>query len=407
MSDGSDDDFAVLLGCSVVGSRPPTKPGEPGICICGSSAKRSKLEHGNVRSKMREAKAKLRNAASSQALIGECSALVAVATRNRRVVVSPKHGVRRTLGKLAKAVALKLQGRFMGKADELEIAFHTGTKVANVAKATGVSADTLVSTRKLVSLNCMRMTLAYLKRYRQLCPENKPRAVLHLRKYDSCSFYLNNPVQLPMLGVIKGSQSARPIHTLVQRRLLIMIWDDKAIELSYPVPTLATVSADCNCLQQALDAVPQVRDVQDAVIDILTEAEDVSCEFDGSDGAYSNIKYQAWQELTESRFARESESRGNHDTHVTTTSLEKFLGVDMVSLLTALIVLLRTGGFFLRLISSLVPAILHGIFLDKCSLPGCADRSLLKLLRSHSLYHHKRMQQILGPRWCLFRESAL
>ena len=178
-------------------------------------------------------------------------------------------------------------------------------------------------------------------------------------------------MELPGIGTIAGAVSARPIHCIVQRRILIIAFTDRVVELVYPCPTVPAASTSASCMRECLDLCPQVKQLQTAAKQLMASAY-LGLEGDGSDGAFSNLKYEGWREtaplpddLDEQRLLQLC---GNHQVHITEVLVEKLLGQDKqhVSKATSFIVLMRSGGFFLRCLTTLFPEISANLHMVTC-----------------------------------------
>ena len=112
---------------------------------------------------------------------------------------------------------------------ELETGFHEAKLVRHIAKSTGVSTGGVVASRVRVAKVATDIVIKHLTDWRDYCKKDKPLSALSGRKYDSASFPLRNPVELPGLGKLAANQTSRPIHVFVQRRVIILAWEDKTV----------------------------------------------------------------------------------------------------------------------------------------------------------------------------------
>ena len=207
-----------------------------------------------------------------------------------------------------------------------------------------------------------------------------------MRKYDSATFRLRSALDLPGLGKVSGPQSSRPIHVLVQRRVLVMCWPEQTVECIYPCPPVPISDTGVSCCHESLDVVPSVAPFQNVADDILATA-DLSMDADGSDGAFGNLKYQAWRDVSW------RQSCGNHDINLSDGLVENLMDKEVIQQLTSFITMLRTGGFFVRLISILYPVILQLLKLILDDLPHPDVHISLLILRRHltrNFHRYKR-----------------
>ena len=141
---------------------------------------------------------------------------------------------------------------------------------------------------------------------------------------------------------------------------------------------------------------PQIKDIQDICADIVRTPEKVGIEADGADGAFSNLKYHAWREnhslISDPAIDFHAEVCGNHTVKVTETLVETLLGKEHIQHLACFVTLLRSGGFFIRLLACIYPAITLKLWLVDDRLPLPEWKDLLDQMEQHCLYHFHRYQ---------------
>ena len=236
--------------------------------IPGNPRLRSALEHEFCTGRMRAALAKIRANKKEAAAVQECAQIIAAtkpgsARSVERVLRKkiprrgPNRGSRFILGKFAKIV----KSRFVRLTfdDELDCTFHRSLRDSDVARALHTSTTTVARTRMKVSFAWHELLKYHLRTWRRHCKRCPPSTALHARKYDSASFWLRSPVELPGIGELKPSQTGRPIHCMVQRRILVLSWPTRTVEMAIPIPTVPIASTSATCTHQSLSVVPQVQ----------------------------------------------------------------------------------------------------------------------------------------------------
>jgi hypothetical protein len=248
----SDDDFASLAIVPILalevaqsecgGSRP---------AINGTSSARSSLEHHYVCERARAARAKKRNADQVAGIVSDCAGVVSAVTcgrvkahvlKKQRVLCSVKRG------KFLRTAFVD-KSKIQTHSEELQVAFHRSIRTRDVARSVGLCKSSVGPTRIKVAYCVHEMVLAKLRSWQEYCSVNPPLLAFHGRKYDSATFWLQNPVELPGLGVLSANKTARPIHCYVQRRFVILVWDSLIVDLYFPVPTLPASTTNAECVQ--------------------------------------------------------------------------------------------------------------------------------------------------------------
>ena len=141
-------------------------------------------------------------------------------------------------GKCACLVRSTDRARHLNDHHELVCGFHKSIRIRDTARAIGYSHTVVVPTRMKVAWRCWKLVQMYLHSWRDYCLASPPYACFHLRKYDSATFTLRNRVDLPVLGALEQNQTTRPIHVMVQKRVLLLAWPSRMVELVYPCPSL-------------------------------------------------------------------------------------------------------------------------------------------------------------------------
>ncbi len=78
-----------------------------------------------------------------------------------------------------------------------------------------------------------------------------------------------------------------------------MVWPaDRTVELQMECPTVPMHSTNSSCLAVALDRAPQIQELQAEADEILQTAP-IALECDGSDNAYSNLRYEAGEKTSQ------------------------------------------------------------------------------------------------------------
>lgn len=397
MSDPDDDPF-VNLGAeaAVCEDIAVEEPGDARLTIPGDSRQRSKLEHHYVCALARLGKAKKRKVADKEAEYGRYCSIVSVANRGNVNTKALKKAMHVRKGnRFLKSFMLERRGKALPLAEELEVAFHRSIRADDVARAMGLHKSTIAPTRLKVAHCAHRMVVEKLQRWESFCRAKPPLLAFHGRKYDSATFSLRNPIELPGLGKLASNKTLRPIHCYVQRRFLMLCWQDCLVDLSYPVPTLPAASTNAECVRVSMHDAPQVSEMQTIATNIVRTAKTVGIEGNGSDGAFGNLKYHAFREHHDGLgddVQTLEQLCGNHSTKITEDALETLLGKDHITKLAAFTTLLRSGGFFVRMLSALFPAILERLWLvdNRPPLPGSDD--LLLQLESHSVYYFRKYE---------------
>ena len=362
---------------------------------------RSELEHAYVMARAREGKLQTTLKVAEEEDLGERLQLhndkerhiVKLSTIDLKARLWGSGKRRRFIRKLRtslhNAARRSLKSARLSHRQYLKVALHKTIRVDDVARATGYSKKTVLRAPHAVAHNLAGMLMRWLKYWKRLAQKDAPLAVFHLRKYDSATLRLNNPVRLPYIGDLRSNQTTRPIHVQIQRRIIMIVWRLRVVELRFPVPPVPMASVDYTCNHTSLDTNPQVEPLQNEAEEIMQTASVAAMECDGSDGAFSNLKYQAWRESSFD-MARHVEMCGNHTTALTDGNVEEHLGRSYVSKLRSFLTLLRAGGFFVRLIAALVPAIMGMSDLITDRLPEEGVHDYAKQLMEHSLYHFGR-----------------
>ena len=223
-SDADSDDFALLpekLEKCENASAPaqaaaPANTKKVKLGISGVSVNRSKVEHAYIMGNARSSKAKKREREMFEKAVEPLVAAVSSCMRRKN---SSKH--RAPMCELRKArtfrgFAIQLQKMMMRKRrgnttadDELAVAFSKCIRVRDVAAACGVDKAAVVPMRKKVGTSTHAMVVDYLGQWRDYCKKEPPMAAFNIRGYDSASFQLSNPVELPGIGLVKGGQARR------------------------------------------------------------------------------------------------------------------------------------------------------------------------------------------------------
>ena len=165
-----------------------------------------------------------------------------------------------------------------------------------------------------------------------------------------------------------------------------MCWPDKTVECIYPCSPVPISDTGASCCHEALDVVPSVAPFQKVADDILATAH-LSMDADGSDGAFGNLKYQAWRDIDW------RQPCGNHDVNLSDGLVEALMDKEVIQQLTSFINMLRAGGFFVRLISIIYPVILHLLKLIPDGLPHPDVHASFLILRQHLARHFHRYKR--------------
>ena len=373
--------------------------------ISGISSQRTTLEHHYVCGKARAEHSKkaaerrelrLTNLGMSIAQSsGRRGSRIVTDVRSQEESVGRKHSPSYILGKVACALEQRKNARpKLMPSEDLSCAFHPSIRIRDISRDLGISLSTVVEKKLAVAGVLSGMLIEYLWAWQKVHKEAQPLAVLHGHKYDSATFFIRNEVVLPGLGKLKSEQSARPVHSLVCKRFLIAVYETEIIEMHYPSTSVDITDTGCGALKTALEDAPSSKPQQDVAEAWMRTAEILALEADCFDGAYPNLKYQAHSELNPGpdNFQRDSTWCGNHSTKISETVLDT-IGDERAAIrkLTNTITLLRTNGFFIRVLSVLLPVILDGLVLFDDPVPAGAHEKA-HVLRRHALFHYKRFK---------------
>ena len=80
------------------------------------------------------------------------------------------------------------------------------------------------------------------------------------------------------------------IACMVQRKICLIVWRNRIVELVYPILAVFVAPTNAECLLESADNAPQIKPLRDIVIGIAKTAEILGAECDGSDGAFRNLR---------------------------------------------------------------------------------------------------------------------
>ena len=207
--------------------------------IPGDSSKRSKIEHAYVCARAREALVQKRGAQSLGDVSQEIQFLVEQAKPTKRDRLrkrlkqcqqNPKDKRRqKRLFQRLKVEFLKPQGRFLDAEETIDAAFVKSHRLHDASSNVGRSQGRIVPARKQVALVIHQLVTGHLRKWVLYCQKEKPLAVFHGRRFDSATFRLSSPVELPGVGKLRRNQTTRPIHVMVQRRVILNVLPMKGV----------------------------------------------------------------------------------------------------------------------------------------------------------------------------------
>ena len=383
---------------SAVAAGPKPEPRVP-----GDTNKRSKIEHEWVCGKMREKLAKTRAAKTESFATDACLDSIAKSSRANRMLVSSvrakaaenptKFRPKVLIGTLAKRLYLQNKRKCaMTDMDLLACAFHKSLRLRDIGRCMQLSASCVQFTKLSLAGNLYDMIRLYLEQCDSWTKRERPLAVFHGRKYDSATFFLRNQTEIPGLGIASGGQSARPVHSLQQKRFVIVVFPSSISELHFPSPSVPINDTSAGSMESSLDHSPQSSPLQAPVMNCMKNASTIGCTCDAADGAFPNVKYENKKMHYDGDgdgVEHCSSYCGNHATHVTDVILEHIAdGRLAIRRLTNFSTLCRSNGFFLRIISGLVPAILTGLHAVE-GLPPPGSQEKANMIMKHCLSHHK------------------
>ena len=174
------------------------------------------------------------------------------------------------------------------------------------------------------------------------------------------------PAAVPYLGNLEAASTVRPIDVQICRRILVLVWLGKIVEVHVPTPPVPMAGTSAGNVEACLDQTPQLKLENEIVGEIMAETS-FSATADGCDGAYSNVRYESWRECCpdiDSVGTWASIYCGNHGTRISERLVVTLDPLDSMTKLTGFIGLLRNSTFMLRLISVVTPAVINIIIIS-------------------------------------------
>ena len=300
---------------------------------------------------MRAAKATTTREKEITRVVENCKAVITKAVGRRAVGKEVIKQLKNTKQPKTDLVGVRLKLSNLDAGDELAASFSRAKRDADVGRALKMSTSSVRAAREKVGVAGVRTVQTVLDSWHSICMTTPPVAAFHCRKYDSASFPLKNPVELPIVGHVASNCTSRPIHVQNQRRMLILVWSDKVVEVPIPVPPVPMSSTSAECNRISVDEGEQVQKFQATLQQIIETGTVLRVEADGTDGHYANLKYVAWRHSKPPTPSTRRHHRlcGNHDTALVDTHTAKTVQASKaLSLLTTFVTMLRAGGFFLR-----------------------------------------------------------
>ena len=186
---------------------------------------------------------------------------------------------------------------------------------------------------------------------------------------------------------------------MILRRFLIVAWADRIIEIHLPTSPIAMSSTDASCIRRSIDMAPQVTK-DHCLIQKMIALSSFGATCDGTDGAYSNTKYEndcehevrdkMIQGLRHENGSRLQVQCGSHQNRLVETYMKQCIDDDeAVDNLAKFISLLRSSGFFLRLISVVFVTVWDHLDFELCAKPAEMN-GFAKVLMEHVLYYSGR-----------------
>lgn len=309
-SDSDDSDFAdVGREDANVFRRPAAATAKamrrPAAAVAGRSSERSTLEHHYIMGRAREAKLRAEAATKQE--------------EDEKNETDPE---------IEKSQNM------------LDSCFQRCSTAADAAKSLGVHHRTVLQRRCAVNSTMMPSFVEKLREWRRVCEETPPVIAIHGRKFDSATVFTSSDVILPALGKLARSQTRRPVHFFVQRRMIMLIFEDKAVELKWPVHDVLAATTSASCLHECVDTTEQIKEMQEEAIKILQTAQVLALEADGMDGAYANLKYEFWRDgdgsgLFDFEPKRHHEVCGNHGSAIHQGLIHDAIGKDNLDYVTS------------------------------------------------------------------------
>ena len=184
----------------------------------------------------------------------------------------------------------------------------------------------------------------------------------------------------------------------------MLVFPTDVVSLKFPCPTVPIAGTRAECVHESLDTADQVKDFQKEAKKMMAAAS-LGVEVDGCDGAFSNVRCETWRQEypleDDGAEKRVVELCGNHGCHISEVLVEGFLSKhddgpnrpNFVQMAASFISLLRCGGFFIRLLSSIFPLVLERLHLVPDTRPDPQVHRLLGYIREHSLYFFEKYKR--------------